>query len=98
MFLRDDDGVDGILANAGSGLQYHHTLPIRIATVEPALSITGGENSPPQSPAANDPGLESSSTFTGPTVPAPKKNWMMILIVALAVIFGVWYFSESEAA
>jgi hypothetical protein len=98
MFLRDSDGLDGMLANAGSGLQYHHTLPIQMETIEPALSITGRENSPPSSFAANDPGLESSSVITGPVVRKPKKNWLMLIIVALAVIFGVWYFSGSEAA
>jgi hypothetical protein len=62
-------------------------------TLLPELSLEGGENSPPETPGANDPGLASKISIGGFSV---SKKWMWIIAI-LAIILGLWYFYGSSA-
>ena len=51
-------------------------------------SIEGGENSPPVSLGANDPGLNSAATAKGFTM---SSTWKWIIGIVLALL-ALWYF------
>jgi len=70
---------DDLLAAPSSGGEHNNIML--------AASITGGENSPPTPPDANDPGLESNQTQRGFSM-----KWLWIILGALVLLFGAWYF------
>lgn len=59
-----------------------------------SLSLTGGANSPPTSPGANDPGLDTP----GGAGAKMKKHWLWIVLGILLLVFGYWYFAGSGSA
>jgi hypothetical protein len=52
-------------------------------------SLTGGPNSPPTPPGANDPGLNTPGSKGG-----SMKKWLWIILGILLIFAGFWYFGS----
>ena len=60
--------------------------------IQGTASLEGGQNSPPVTAGANEPGLNSSVTEGITTM---KKHWLWILAILLAII-GIWYYNPGN--
>lgn len=63
----------------------------------PALSLTGGTDSPPTPEGSNDPGLEAKKSLFPFGGDMTKTHWIILALVVLALL-GLWYFSGSGTA
>ena len=80
------DETDDLFASPAAGSEHNNIML--------AASIEGGENSPPVSPDANNPGLNTESPAQGGSM----SKWLWIALVALAALFLFWYMKPATSA
>jgi hypothetical protein len=75
-------------------------MPMPIG-VHVTASILGGQDSPPENPTGNDPGLNQTNVFVDTSATAPKgkgmltKHWILIGLALLAIY---WFFFRGSSA